>query len=461
MNDTELLSFVIPVKDEQDTIRELYSRVAAEVATLGREFEMIFIDDGSTDRSWGEIQTLASEDARVRGMRFRRNIGKANALTAGFKAAKGGIVFTMDADLQDDPKEIGRFLAKLGEGYDLVSGWKRKRHDPWHKVLPSRVFNEMISRMIGVRLHDHNCGFKCYRAEVVKSVVLYGEMHRMVPSLASIRGYRSAEIPVQHHPRLHGQSKYGVKRFLRGFMDLQTVCFLKNYGERPLHLMGGAAAVSLMIGAAIFGASAVGLLGAALQFSGTVIGASFMAASLPLLACGFLAELLIHRGTTNDRDLPIANVTNSPAKAVSPKAGAPRAAVENDEAPLVLIADDDPDILEVLEAQLTQAGFRVEQAANGDEVLAKMTTETAVVVLDLKMPGRDGIDCLRELRHRNADVKVIMMSGLGETNDAVKAMKLGAFDYVQKPFDLAHLVGGVCRAAQLHALSENHLAVAA
>lgn len=454
----ELLSFVVPVKDEQDTIRELYSQVATEVAALGRQFEMIFIDDGSTDRSWTEIQALASEDGRVRGIRFRRNIGKANALTAGFKSATGGIVFTMDADLQDDPKEIGRFLAKLDEGYDLVSGWKRKRHDPWHKVLPSRVFNEMISRLMKVRLHDHNCGFKCYRAEVVKSVVLYGEMHRMVPSLASIHGYRSAEIPVQHHPRLHGQSKYGVKRFLRGFMDLQTVCFLKNYGERPLHLMGGVAAISLVIGATIFGASAVGLLGAALAFSGAVIGASFMAAAPPLIACGFLAELLIHRGTTNDRELPIANVTNPPTSA---KSGAPRAALESDEPPLVLIADDDPGILEVLDAQLTQAGFRVEQATNGDQVLEKMTAETAVVVLDLKMPGRDGIDCLRELRHRHAGVKVIMMSGLGETNDAVKAMKLGAFDYVQKPFDLAHLVGDVCRAAQLHALSESHLAVAA
>lgn len=454
----DLLSFVIPVKDEQDSLGELYTRVAAEVAALGRDFEMIFIDDGSTDRSWDEIQALASKDARVRGIRFRRNLGKANALTAGFKAATGAIVFTMDADLQDDPKEIARFLAKLDEGYDLVSGWKRKRHDPWHKVLPSRVFNAMISRLIGVRLHDHNCGFKCYRAEVVKGVVLYGEMHRMVPSLASIRGYRSAEIPVRHHPRVHGQSKYGVKRFLRGFMDLQTVCFLKNYGERPLHLMGGAAAVSLLLGGAIFAAAALGLLGASLHFAGAVIGASFLAAALPLLACGFLAELLIHRGTTNDRELPIASVTNSPVNA---KAGAPRAAVENDEPPLVLIADDDRDILEVLDAQLTQAGFRVEQATNGDEVLEKMTPETAVVVLDLKMPGRDGIECLRELRHRHAGVKVIMMSGLGETHEAVKAMKLGAFDYVQKPFDLAHLVGGVCRAAQLHALSENHLGVAA
>ena len=452
MNDqTQLLSFVTPVKDEQDTIRELYTRIAAEVGALGREFEMIFIDDGSTDRSWSEIETLAREDSRVRGIRFRRNIGKANTLTAGFNAAKGGIVFTMDGDLQDDPKEIPRFLAKLDEGYDLVSGWKQKRHDPWHKVLPSRIFNGMISRWIGVRLHDHNCGFKCYRAQVVKSVVLYGEMHRMVPSLASIRGYRSAEIAVQHHPRLHGRSKYGVQRFIRGFLDLQTVWFLKNYGERPLHFMGGVAVVALLIGGALLASAVPGG-----NLISVVLGAALMAATFPLVVCGFLAELLIHRATRNDRDLPIETVTKPTVVKNSAQAAAFQLRMESGEAPLILLADDDPDIREVLDVQLTQAGFRVEQAADGDETMWKMTAETAVVILDLKMPGRDGIDCLRELRQRYPDVKVIMMSGFGETHDAVAAMKLGAFDYVQKPIDLAHLVGCACRAAQLHAHSETH-----
>jgi len=233
-----LLSIVIPVLNEEESLRELYRSIEEQVLRTGYDFEVIFIDDGSTDTSWSVISDLITKTSgKVQGVRFRRNFGKARALSTGFEMAKGEIVFTMDADLQDDPKEIPHFIEKLRQGYDIVSGWKKVRNDPWHKVLPSRVFNKLLSTLVGVELHDHNCGFKCYRKEVVKSLNLYGEMHRMVPSLASINGFRSTEIVVQHHARQFGQSKYGVKRFARGFLDMLTVTFLKNYRERPLHLM--------------------------------------------------------------------------------------------------------------------------------------------------------------------------------------------------------------------------------
>jgi glycosyltransferase involved in cell wall biosynthesis len=240
------LSFVIPVKDEQATLVALFNGIASEVAQLSSKWEVVFIDDGSIDESWNRIQLLAVENPEhVKAIRFRRNVGKADALAVGWKEAKGDFVFTMDADLQDDPKEISRFLAKIGEGFDVVTGWKRTRHDPWHKVLPSRIFNFILSRINNVRLHDHNCGFKCYRREVVQTIPMYGEMHRMVPSLAVMHGFRIAEIPVKHHPRRYGRSKYGLRRFLRGFLDMWTVHFLQNFRERPMHLMGGVSILML------------------------------------------------------------------------------------------------------------------------------------------------------------------------------------------------------------------------
>lgn len=232
---SNLISFVIPVLNEEDSLDELVAGIVANVDS-SYQFEIIFVDDGSSDRSWEVIQTLSDEfPSEIRGIQFRSNRGKANALQVGFDAAEGDIIFTMDADLQDDPNEIPRFLDKLEEGYDLVSGWKAVRHDPWHKVLPSRIFNRMLSRVSQVDLHDHNCGFKCYRREVAKSIRLFGELHRMVPSLAGMLGFRVAEIVVEHHARRFGASKYGVERFIRGFSDMLTVGFLRVYGERPSH----------------------------------------------------------------------------------------------------------------------------------------------------------------------------------------------------------------------------------
>jgi glycosyltransferase involved in cell wall biosynthesis len=196
---------------------------------------------------------LAARDPRVRGIRFRRNFGKSAALSAGFRAAQGEQIFTLDADLQDDPAEIPRFLLRLNEGNDVVSGWKKNRQDPWHKVYPSRVFNWMVSALSGCRLHDHNCGFKLYCKAVVREVEIYGELHRFVPVLAHARGFRVAEIEVHHRPRRHGASKFGASRFLKGFLDLLTVRFLTGFRQRPFHLLGGASLV--LLGAGFVGLS--------------------------------------------------------------------------------------------------------------------------------------------------------------------------------------------------------------
>jgi glycosyltransferase involved in cell wall biosynthesis len=235
-----MISVVIPVYNEEGSLESLHRELSQAFARgVPGSVEFIFVDDGSRDGSWAALQRLAVRDPRVRAIRFRRNFGKAAALTSGFQAAQGERVFTLDADLQDDPAEIPRFLARMDEGYDVISGWKKTRHDPWHKVLPSRVFNWMVSSLTGCRLHDHNCGFKLYRGEVLGEVEIYGELHRFVPVLAHAKGFRISEIEVHHRPRTHGRSKYGFSRFFKGFLDLLTVRFLTRFQQRPLHVLGG------------------------------------------------------------------------------------------------------------------------------------------------------------------------------------------------------------------------------
>ncbi len=244
-----MLSAVIPVLNEAQSLPALYGELDGVAREHGYELEIVFVDDGSTDGSWAEIERLAAADARVRGIRFRRNFGKAAALSAGFAAARGEVVVTLDADLQDDPREIPRFLAEIDKGLDCISGWKQVRHDPWHKVGPSRVFNWLVGALTGVKLHDHNCGFKCYRREIFDEVRLYGELHRFVPVLAASRGWKVGEIVVNHRARKFGRSKYGVTRIVKGFLDLLTVYFLTGFEQRPQHLLGtlgiGAFAVGL------------------------------------------------------------------------------------------------------------------------------------------------------------------------------------------------------------------------
>jgi glycosyltransferase involved in cell wall biosynthesis len=248
---TNMLSIVIPVYNESESLEALHTEISAVAARENYELDLIFVDDGSRDDSWKIIQKLAKKDARVRGLRFRRNFGKAAALSAGFAAAQGEIVMTLDADLQDDPHEIPRFLAEMKKDLDVVSGWKRIRHDPWHKVYPSRIFNGMVSWLTGVKLHDHNCGMKCYRREIFDEVQLYGELHRFVPVLAASRGYRVGEIEITHRARKFGRSKYGVARFIKGFLDLLTVKFLTGFGQRPQHILGTVGLACFTVGALI------------------------------------------------------------------------------------------------------------------------------------------------------------------------------------------------------------------
>lgn len=244
-----LLSAVIPVFNEEESLPALHAELVEVAVANGYDLEVIFIDDGSKDGSWRTIERLATEDSRVKGIRFRRNFGKAAALSAGFEEARGEFVFTLDADLQDDPQEIPRFLAAIEEnGLDVVSGWKKKRLDPWHKVGPSRVFNWLVGVVTGVRLHDHNCGFKCYRREVLGEVRIYGDLHRFVPVLAAARGWEVGEIVVNHRPRKFGRSKYGVGRIIRGFLDLLTVYFLTGFNQRPQHLLGTLGILSFTVG---------------------------------------------------------------------------------------------------------------------------------------------------------------------------------------------------------------------
>ena len=243
------LSVVIPTLNEAESLRQLYAELAEVAQAEGYDVDIRFVDDGSTDDSWNVVRELADADPRVHGIRFRRNFGKAAALRAGFESAEGDFVVTLDADLQDDPREIPRLLRALQTaGLDVVSGWKKVRHDPWHKVLPSRVFNRLVGMLTDVRLHDHNCGMKLYRREVVREVRIYGELHRFIPVLAAARGFKVGEAVVQHRPRQFGHSKYGFRRFFKGFLDLLTVTFLTGFGHRPQHLLGTLGLVCFLVG---------------------------------------------------------------------------------------------------------------------------------------------------------------------------------------------------------------------
>jgi len=248
-----LISLVIPVYNEEESLSPLLKEIRAVFAELDRPWEVILVDDGSSDGSWRVICELSRSQPEVRGLRFRRNFGKAAALQAGFSASRGDLILTLDADLQDDPREIPRFITALGEGYDLVSGWKKIRHDPWHKVLPSRVFNWLVSKVTGVYLHDHNCGFKAYRVEVIRTIRLYGELHRFVPVLAAAEGFRVGELIVRHRPRTFGHSKFGVSRFIKGFLDLVAVRFVSHYGRRPMHYFGTLGFIGIVLGLFLFG----------------------------------------------------------------------------------------------------------------------------------------------------------------------------------------------------------------
>ena len=301
-----MISVVVPVHDEERSVALLYDELRSALEPLGAPWEAIFVDDGSTDGTFAALTRLHNAEQNVRVVRLRRNFGKAAALVAGFDQAQGETVVTIDGDLQDDPAEIPRLLAKLDEGFDLVSGWKTHRRDPISRRLLSRLFNRVTSAFSGVRLHDMNCGLKAYRAEVVHGLRLYGELHRFIPVLAHYRGFRIAELPVNHRPREHGRSRYGVERYLRGFLDLLTVSFIGRYRHRPLHLFGGFGLLLGLIGSAILiYLTVIKALGHAIgQRPLLMLGVLLVVIGMQFFSLGLISEMITshHEERAQERD---------------------------------------------------------------------------------------------------------------------------------------------------------------
>jgi dolichol-phosphate mannosyltransferase len=323
------ISFVIPAKDEAKTIAPLVGEIV-EAMTHRPEFsyEIIFIDDGSSDGTWDEIDKVAISEPRVRALQFRNNFGKAAALRAGLDESTGSIIVTMDADMQDDPKELPRLLAELDNGYDLVTGYKQKRQDPLGKRLPSKLFNRATGVVTGLKLNDHNSGFRVARREIYDIIPLYGELHRYVPALAHANGFKVKELPVNHRPRTYGKSKYGLERYARGALDLLTVVSITRYGRRPSHLLGGfgiffgfvgSVVLLYLLGVWIFTDDAIG------QRPLLQLGILLEMLAVQMLGLGLLAELIIHRTERNvDSSAPIvARVDRSADEPLVAEAPAP------------------------------------------------------------------------------------------------------------------------------------------
>ncbi len=294
MDRTKSISFVIPLLNEEESLLELYRQIRQAVELLSLEYEILFVDDGSTDGSVAILEDLYESDPdHVRVIQFRRNFGKTAAMTAGFSHAQGDVVVTLDADLQDDAGELPKLLAKLDEGYDLVVGWRANRQDPASKTWPSKLFNAAVSSLTGVKLHDFNTGFKMYRREVVQDLRLYGELHRFVPVLAHWQGYRVAEVPVTHHPRQYGKSKYGLRR-VAWFIDFLSVLFLTTYLKRPMRLFGMMGSVFAGLGLLIMlYLAGVWLIEGGIGWRPLLFfGTTALMVGIQLLSVGLLGEML-------------------------------------------------------------------------------------------------------------------------------------------------------------------------
>jgi glycosyltransferase involved in cell wall biosynthesis len=310
------ISLVVPVLNEESTIVTLFDEIDAALNGIGRsDYEVVFVDDGSRDDSWARMQELADRHPEhVVAIKLRRNFGKAAALSAGIAATRGEVIFTMDADLQDHPGEIPRFLEKLEAGYDMVAGWKRQRHDPFSKTAPSKLFNAVTGRLSGLDLHDFNCGFKAARGEVFRNLRLYGELHRFIPVMAHDLGYRVGEIEVEHRPREFGTSKYGWERYARGFLDLLTVLAITRYAGRPGHLFGGIGIVfGLVGGGTLVYLTLLKLFTDALigQRPLLIFGALMVILSVQMISLGLLAELVMRNRPREERQLEIQTVVDT------------------------------------------------------------------------------------------------------------------------------------------------------
>lgn len=287
------LSLVIPVKDEAENLPPLMEEIVAAITPTGKTFEVIVIDDGSRDASWSILLDLAKKYEFLRLFRFQFNCGKADALSLGFSKSRGDLIATLDGDLQDDPREIPKMMKILDDGYDLVSGWKVRRYDPWHKTWPSKLFNLTVSLICGKRLHDFNCGIKLYRSSVVRFINLYGDFHRFIPVMAKWQGARITEMPVAHRARIHGSSKYGVSRLVSGFLDLLTLLFLNRFATKPLHFFGLFGLIFLLFGGGVFGYFGLEWIqtGALHLRPLIVVGGFSLLMGVQLFSLGFLAEL--------------------------------------------------------------------------------------------------------------------------------------------------------------------------
>lgn len=288
------ISVVVPSYNEKESLPELSARLSEVLCGLTERWEVWFIDDGSNDGSLAVLRDLHARDARFKMARFRRNYGKSAALAVGFERASGRYVITMDADLQDDPAEIPALIAKIDEGWDMVSGWKKKRYDPISKTIPSKFFNFVTGKLSGISIHDFNCGLKAYRGEVIKSVSIYGEMHRYIPVLAKMAGFTVTEMVVQHHARKYGSTKFGLSRFFKGFLDLLTVLFTSRYTQRPLHVFGTLGGIMLLAGLIINGYLSVHwMMGYPVgDRPMLLLGVLLMLLGIQLISTGLLAEMI-------------------------------------------------------------------------------------------------------------------------------------------------------------------------
>lgn len=298
---TPRISVVVPLYNEEESIPELFDQIRKVSAGAGEPFEVIFVDDGSTDGSYRVLSDLHRREDHVKVIRFRRNFGKSAALSVGFAEAQGEFVVTLDADLQDDPAEIPSLLEALNDSHDMISGWKRRRFDPISKTIPSRFFNFVTARLTGIPIHDFNCGLKIYRREVVKELNVYGELHRYIPVLAHWAGYRVGEKVVQHRPRKYGRTKFGLSRFIRGFLDLVTILFTTRYIRRPLHLFGVWGIISFLIGAGIDVTLSIQWLLGQTSLSNRplfLVGFLFIIIGVQFISIGLLGEMI----TRQERD---------------------------------------------------------------------------------------------------------------------------------------------------------------
>lgn len=300
------ISIVIPLFNEEESVIPLSHDIRKAISRLNTDYEVIMIDDGSTDSSLQKLKEITKTDKRFRYFSFRKNYGKSAALQVGFKAATGDVVVTLDADLQDDPHEIPNLLKKLDEGYDLCSGWKKKRQDPFIKKISSKFFNFVTRVISGIKIHDFNCGLKAYRKEVVDNVKVYGELHRYIPVLAKWQGYSVTEVSVMHHPRRYGKTKFGISRFFKGFIDLVTVTFVTRYIKRPMHFFGFLGAIAFFIGFIILGyLTILWIQGHSLSNRPMIfLGMLLIIVGVQLFAVGLLGEVIVHN-SMDDREYVI------------------------------------------------------------------------------------------------------------------------------------------------------------